>query len=126
MEAADKSGSSSLRPDTVFRLQGVPDRFQRSEIPGLLREAFGESDEFPIEAGSLAQSPHRVGEKVATVILPDASRVLSRINTIKGSEQEWSLNVDLREGDNVGLRLDTHFYGFTPLHDEEDVRCTRE
>lgn len=126
MRPAAEPGSSALRPDTVYRLRGVPERFQRNDIPGLLRGAFGENDEFPVEVGSLAQSPHRADEKVATVTLPEAGRVLPGINTNRNNRPEWPLSLDLREGGIVGLRLDTHFHGFTPLHDGEDARCTRE
>lgn len=86
----------------------------------------GETDGFPVEVGSLAQSPHRIGEKVATVTLPEANRVLSIINTNKDNGKEWPLGLDLREGGIVDLYLDTHFYGFTPLHNGEDSECMRE
>lgn len=118
--------SSLIRPDTVYRLRGVPERFQRTDIPGLLRKAFGENDGFPVKVGSLAQSPYRVDEKIATVTLPEASRVLRTISTSDDNKQEWSLDLDLCDGGIVGLRLDVHFHGFTPLHDAEDDACTRE
>lgn len=123
---AAEPGSSAFQPDTVYRLRGVPQQFQRSDIPDLLREAFGETNGFPVKVGSLAQSPSQVGEKVATVTLPDAGRVLSRIDTVKDNGQEWPLSLDLREEGIVDLYLDTHFYGFTPLHNGEDAECTRE
>lgn len=124
--SADKPASSALRSDTVYRLRGVPERFQRSDIPGLLREALGRNDEFPVKIGSLAQSPYRVGEKIATVTLPYASSVLPEIKPGAENRPEWPLSLYLYDGGTADLHLDTHFYGFTPLHDDDDAVCTRE
>lgn len=58
--------------------------------------------------------------------LPAASRVLPTINTSDDNKLEWSLDLDLCDGGIVGLYLDVHFHGLTPLHDVEDATCTRE
>lgn len=117
---------SALRPDTVFRLRRIPEKYGKKDIPDLLRKAFHQGSDFPVEVGSLARSPYRAGEQVATVTLPEARSLLLNVATVGGNGVEWHLEVNFREQKRFTLHLDTHFQGFTPLHECDEDRSTAE
>lgn len=120
------SAISALRPDTVFRLRRIPEKYGKKDIPDLLRTAFQQDGDFAVEVGSLARSPYRADEKVATVTLPEARSVLLNVATVGGNGFEWQLEVDFGKQERFTLHLDTHFQGFTPLHECDDGAGTAE
>lgn len=117
---------STIRPDTVFRLRRIPEKYGKKDIPSLLRTAFQQGSDFPVEVGSVAQSPYRADERVATVVLPEARSVLLNVATVGGNGVEWQLEVKLEEQERFILHLDTHFQGFTPLHECYEGEATAE
>ncbi|KAL1613846.1 hypothetical protein SLS54_010252 [Diplodia seriata] len=126
-EAVKSRGShmaSTIRPDTVFRLRRIPEKYGWKEVPDLLRRALNQDGDFPVQVGSLARSPYRNDELIATVTLPGARNVLLQLPTLVENEHEWQLDVDVDEDETFSLRLDMHFYGFTPLHGIQEVEYT--
>lgn len=67
-----RSTYSLGRPNTVYRLREIPDRYERTDIPGILRSALQRGDDFPVEVNSLAGSPYLPDQKIATLRLPQA------------------------------------------------------
>lgn len=117
---------SALRPDTVFRLRRIPEKYGKKDIPDLLRTAFQQDGDFTVEVGSLARSPYRADEKVATVTLSEARSLLLNVATVGNNGFEWQLEAELREKERFTLHLDTHFQGFTPLHECDEDGGTTE
>ncbi|KAL1638916.1 hypothetical protein SLS58_008501 [Diplodia intermedia] len=118
--------ASTIRPDTVFRLRCIPKKYGREDIPDLVRKALRQGGDFSVEIGSLARSPYRNDELIATVTLPGARNVLLQLPTLVENENEWQLDVDIGEDEPFSLRLDVHFYGFTPLHGIQEAEHTSE
>ncbi|CAG9983804.1 unnamed protein product [Clonostachys byssicola] len=105
---------------TVFRLRQLPPTTDRLDIINLLTESTGVKAS-AIKVFSLARSVdiYNPSSKIATLMFdPEIDIYLSlKIFATGNSGDEWKIKID-----NLPhtLILDTHFRGFTPLHDPED------
>lgn len=106
--------------DKCFRVSGIPDGYSDSQIRALLARELHLDDDVLIEIFSLARSPLRQGERIATLSFSHIPAELSE-------HGQQHIDIPSTCPDSRGPRkqviLDSHFEGFTPLHTSEDDEC---
>ena len=93
----------------TFRVRGIPHGLDIEGVRTLLRASL-EAETLSLD--SLAASSNRKQEQVATF------RLFERSAKLDGERTEWLVPaVSLKGPREKQLLVDTHFEGFTPLHD---------
>ena len=100
----EKSGSreDEKTKTLTYRVRGIPSRLDKAGAQSLLQAALDTRD---VIIDSLASATLR---QVATVRLPGRPRKLN------GGKRQWQVSAD-----GITMTVDTHFGGFTSLHDPE-------
>lgn len=102
-------GSSEDFSKITYRVRGIPHELDRESARTLL-SALLKAEVLSVD--SLAKSLDRKNEKVATI------RLSGRSAKLDGDRTEWRIPATGLEGSSrKHLLVDTHFEGFTPLHD---------
>lgn len=118
--------ATSAVEQTVFRLHGLPNKFDgagmtRKRAEELIREAFRVTDDITVNILSMAPHPLRSTEMVATLNFSKPPVSISQLGRpAKGSPIRRNSASDLDSFSSLILELDTDFLGFTPLHAHDD------
>lgn len=98
----------------TFRLRGLPGRSDKGYVRDLVQRALRCSNDVDIQVCSLADSPDRDNEKMATLELSPTPEALNQSSRLK-------LTLD-----NCNLEFDSDFFDFTALHTPPKEDCTIE
>lgn len=101
--------------ETAFRLRGIPAEFERTEVTDAIAQIPGFSQGIGIEIHSLACDPVYKDKQVGTL-------AFSRIPDSLLGQREISF-IPTHGPSKIQLTLDTHFEGFTPLHQSLEKKC---
>ena len=96
------SGEDGKVKTLTYRVRGIPSGLDKAGAQSLLQAALGTRD---LIIDSLAAATSR---QVATVRLPGKQEKL------EGCKRQWQVSAH-----GITMTVDTHFGGFTPLHDPE-------
>ena len=113
----DEEKSATTRPRSLtYRLQGIPHHAGPQAVKSFVKKGLQLGQDANVKVCSLANSPYRQDEKVATLTISEKWDRLP----CDAKKDEWSFDIpdDIAKGD-VSLKLDTHFRGFTPLHQND-------
>ncbi|CAF9930096.1 MAG: hypothetical protein ALECFALPRED_004516 [Alectoria fallacina] len=109
MESTDLPTSGSLKDENAkvltYRVRGIPNGLDKAGAKSLLLAAL-ETQNVTIESLAAASS-----NQVATIRVPGKPLKLKNWGT---SKSQWQVSAR-----GVSMTVDTHFGGFTPLHDPQ-------
>ena len=89
----------------TYRVRGIPSGLDKAGAQSLLQDALGTRSSRGLIIDSLAAASSR---QVATV------RLSGRPEKLNGCKRQWQVSAR-----GITMTVDTHFGGFTPLHDPE-------
>lgn len=107
----------------TYRLQGIPRAYNRHDTQDLACRLLS-VDKSKVSIRSLALHPLKCDSKIATLSLLETPATIAP----RPKTSVWSFREPdpIIAGKFLDFTLDTHFHGFTPLHDGEDEQCNTE